>query len=75
MSLINGFDYRTDKPVAKSKKDWRAEIRAAVAAGGERKVVEGETFLTLPVTEDIGAPFFKRTKQVLAVEIYANIPL
>jgi hypothetical protein len=74
MSAISGFDYRTDKPVKKTKKEWRAEVRAAIAAGGIRRVVEGETQLTLPVTTDLGPPAGKRVTQVLAVEIYANIP-
>ncbi len=74
MSTISGFDYRTAKPVKKTKKEWRTEIRATVMAGGQRKVVEGETFLTLPVQEDLGAPFGKVTTQVLSVEIYANVP-
>ncbi len=72
--LIEGFDYRSDRPIKKTRKQWRSEVKAAIDAGGKRKIVEGETFITLPVVEDLGAPFFKRTKQVIAVEIYSNIP-
>jgi len=75
MAQINGFDYRSQRPVRKSKKEWRAELRAAVKAGAERRVVEGETLIMLPMEEDLGAPFGKRRSRVLAVEIYANIPL
>jgi hypothetical protein len=74
MSTISGFDYRTAKPLKKSKKEWRAEVRAAIQAGGRRRIVEGETQLTLPVEQDLGAPFGKVTTQILAVEIYENIP-
>jgi hypothetical protein len=75
MSLINGFDYRSQQPVRRTKTEWRKEIRAAVQAGGQRKVVEGDTMVTLPVKENIGAPFFERTTQVLAFEVHDNIPL
>lgn len=75
MSKIKGFDYRSQQAVTRTKKEWRAEIRAAVAGGGTRKVSEGETFVTLPVSEDLGAPFGKVTTQVLALEIYDNVPL
>jgi hypothetical protein len=75
MSNISGFDYRSQSKVSKSKLEWRKEARGIVQLGGQRRMVEGETFLTVPVEEDLGAPFGKRTKQVLAVEIYGNVPL
>lgn len=71
---IKGFDYRSNKPVEKSGKEWRKEVKSAIEAGGKRRVENGETFITLPVVQDLGAPFFKRTTQILAIEIYANIP-
>lgn len=75
MSKIPGFDYRSQSKVSKTQQEWRKEAREIIQCGGRRCVVEGETFLKLPVEEDLGAPFGRRTKQVLAVEIYANIPL
>lgn len=75
MSNINGFDYRSQKPMSKPKREWRNDIREVIASGGKRKIVEGETFLTVPITEDLGAPWGKCITQKLAVEIYANIPL
>lgn len=59
--LIEGFDYRTDRPVSMTRKEWRALVRAYIAKGGRRKIVEGETFLIPRVGQ-------------IEVEIYANIP-
>ena len=58
---IEGFDYRADRPVSMTRKEWRAVVRAYIAKGGRRKIVEGETFL------------IQRVGQI-EFEIYANIP-
>lgn len=70
---IDGFDYRQYSATARTTREWRSEVRAALASGGMRRVVNGETFLFLPITEDLGAPAGECTTQKLAIEIYANI--
>lgn len=72
--LISGFDYRSQQPVRKTRKQWRAEVKSALDAGGKRRVENGETFISIPVTENLGAPFGKVATQVLAIEIYSNVP-
>lgn len=77
-SQIDGFDYRLQRPVTHTRGQWKKLIANILKDGGRCKSgrkspVKGETFVTVPVTEDLGAPFFKRTKQVLAIEIYSTI--
>jgi hypothetical protein len=61
--LIEGFDYRTGKPAAKTRVEWRDEIREVVAKGGRRQVgaAEGETWA-------------RDAKNALLFEVYAPIP-
>jgi hypothetical protein len=70
---IPGFDYRTGQAVEKSTATWREEIRAAIAGGGHRLVVAGETLVFERVAENLGAPFGVQTSARLAVEIYSNV--
>lgn len=43
-AIIDGFDYRIDKPVKLTRSEWRNHLRAIVHAGGFRRVEHGETF-------------------------------
>lgn len=63
--LIEGYDYKTQQPVALTRQEWQQRIATAIAAGGKRRF-EGsvqETFID-------GAPPDPRP----IAEIYANIP-
>ena len=42
--LINGFDYRTQKPVQLPRAQWKELLKQVVKAGGRRRVEDGETF-------------------------------
>ncbi|HEU4601552.1 MAG TPA: hypothetical protein VFS24_06275 [Steroidobacteraceae bacterium] len=40
--LVNGFDYRSHKPIARPMNEWRAEIERACAQGGEARRIAGD---------------------------------
>ena len=42
---IDGFDYLHQTEVHHSKKEWRENIKTAIADGGSKKHKEGETFI------------------------------
>jgi hypothetical protein len=42
--LIEGFDYRIQKPLKLTRKQWREQLAAVVKIGGKRRVENGETF-------------------------------
>lgn len=69
---IDGFDYRIQKPVRRSRKEWIADLTAMVKAGGKRRVEEGETFAHQQVEVVINDK--KTTELQLAWECYAPLP-
>lgn len=42
MSMINGFDYRTQSPCAMTRKAWREEFATNEAHGGHQKMIAGD---------------------------------
>lgn len=40
-----GFDYRLGHSVERSRKEWQALMAQTIAAGGHRRVADGETFI------------------------------
>jgi hypothetical protein len=42
--VIQGFDYRDQKPVERTPKEWRAQLGKLLESGGFRRVAHGETF-------------------------------
>lgn len=65
---IRGFDYRSGTAVEKTRAEWRAELRAGIAGGGERRMVDGETFLFMPVARPQ-----RPITHTLVFEIYRNV--
>lgn len=59
---IPGFDYRTGKPVERTRAEWRDELAAAVRNGGRRRHEAGETFIHGPDAR-------------IVAEIYGNVAL
>lgn len=43
MKRVQGFDYRTDKPVVLTSKQWRTQLALVLTRGGRRVVIQGET--------------------------------
>lgn len=41
---MEGFDYRTQKPMSRPVADWCADLSKVITDGGWRRVEHGETF-------------------------------
>jgi len=57
---MKGHDYRTHTDCARPVGEWSADLADVLAAGGMRKVEDGETFA-------------KDSRGVLLFEIYGNV--
>jgi hypothetical protein len=57
-----GFDYRLQKQVEHSRKEWREELHKVVSHGGRRRHEHGETF-------------GHNAKGLIEFEIYDNVSL
>lgn len=63
---INGFDYRIQRAVSKSRKEWIQDANAIMKAGGRRVVESGDTLI---LARD------KVKGCEIAFEVHANIPV
>lgn len=61
MRTTKGFDYTTGQPTEHTRAQWQALMAAAIAAGGRRRVENGETFI------------HGKDARIVA-EIYTNVP-
>lgn len=43
--MVNGFDYRSGERCARTRKEWRGEVQAALEAGGHMKRSKGERWI------------------------------
>jgi hypothetical protein len=48
MRTIKGWDYRIDKAVERTTKEWKQELADVIKRGGFRRFDNGETFGQLP---------------------------
>lgn len=60
--VMQGFDYRMQRQVERSRAEWRDELKKVVAHGGRRRHEHGETF-------------GHSAKGLIEFEIYDNVSL
>lgn len=58
--MLSGFDYRLQKEVERSSREWREELVKLVKTGGRRRHEHGETF-------------GHERNSLIAFEIYGNV--
>lgn len=66
--LISGFDYRIQRAVTYTRRQWITFMKDLIAKGGTRIVHDGETMVTHRITKD------KVQQNELAFEVYAILP-